>query len=137
MILVIALPDLALRLSELLVNASYVVRVADATDLRHRVYSHQPEIVLLDWRIGGSGWRAIDEVTAMVSRTKTHPYVIALLPRTDRGVKAEAAKVGCYGVINVGALDADRVIVESVAVARRARSARGVDHRRVHRLYLH
>jgi DNA-binding NarL/FixJ family response regulator len=137
MILVIALPDLALRLSGLLHNARYIVRVEDGKDLRHRVHSYQPDVVVLDWRIGGSMWRALDEVTAIVERTTTHPYVIALLPKTSPRIKSEAAKLGCYDVISVNASGVDRKIVDAVELAQRARAARRAEHRRVSRAHLH
>lgn len=137
MTLVVALPDLALRLSAILTGARYVVRVHDGADLRHRIHSYQPDIVLLDWRLGGNIWRAIDEVPAIVERTATHPYVIALLPSASWRVKEEAAKIGCYNVVNVGAAGADRKVVEAVAVARRARAARRPEPRRVSRQHLH
>jgi DNA-binding response OmpR family regulator len=137
MVLVIALPDLALRLSELLSGASYVVRVDDATDLRRQVHSYQPNVVVLDWRIGGNAWRAMDEVTAIVERTTTHPYVIALLPKVTKRIKSEAAKIGCYNVVNVDAVDGDQRIVAAVTVARRARQARLQECRRVPRQALH
>lgn len=137
MVLVIALPDLALRLSELLTGARYLVRVEDGTDLRHLVYSYQPDILVLDWRIGGSKWRALDEVTTLVERTKTHPYVIALLPKVTGKIKSEAAKAGCYNVVNVDAAGAEQTIVEVVDVARRARHARRLEQRRASRQALH
>lgn len=137
MILVIALPDLALRLSELIDGARYVVRVDDATDLRHRVHSYQPDVVVLDWRIGGNAWRALDEVTAIVQRTTTHPYVIALLPKVTSKIKSEAAKIGCYNVVNVDAADGDQRVVDAVTVAQRARLARRQEGLRVPRHALH
>jgi CheY-like chemotaxis protein len=137
MTLVIALPDLALKLSELLTDARYVVRVQDGADLRHTIHSYQPDVVVLDWRMGGSAWRALDEVTAIVERTTTHPYVIALLPKVSPKIKREAAKAGCYNVVNVGAAGAERKILEAVGVAQRARHARKIDGRRVSRESLH
>lgn len=137
MVLVIALPDLALQLSHFLVGARYVVRVEDGKDLRHRVHSYQPDIAILDWRIGGSAWRALDEVTAIVERTSTHPYVIALLPKVSKRIKVEAAKAGCYDVVNVSASDCVRQVVEAVGVAQRARAARQLEARRVSRANLH
>jgi DNA-binding response OmpR family regulator len=137
MTLVIALPDLALRLSELLTDAQYVVRVQDGADLRHTIHSYQPDVVVLDWRMGGSAWRAIDEVTAIVERTTTHPYVIALLPKVSTKINAEAAKAGCYNVVSVDGAGAVRRVVDAVGVARRARHARRPESRRVNRQALH
>lgn len=137
MILVIALPDLALRLSEILTGACYVVRVYDAADLRHRIHSYQPDIVLLDWRIGGSAWKAMDEVTAIVERTTTHPYVIAMLPKTTTKIRCQAAKIGCYNVVNVDAAGSEQRVLDVVAVAKRARWARRPAPRRVSREGLH
>jgi DNA-binding response OmpR family regulator len=137
MTLVIALPDLALRLSGILTGARYVVRVQDGADLRHIVHEYQPDVVVLDWRVGGSAWRALDEVTAIVERTTSHPYVIALLPKITKKIKSVAASVGCYNVINVGAAGAEQRVVEAVGVARRAHHARRLEGRRVSRACLH
>lgn len=137
MVLVIALPDLALKLSGFLVGARYVVRVEDGKDLRHQVHEYQPDIVVLDWRIGGSCWRAIDEVTAIAGRTATQPYVIAILPAVTRQIKREAARAGCYDVVNASASDCVRQVVECVSVARMARACRQIEPRRLSRAQLH
>jgi CheY-like chemotaxis protein len=128
MILVIALPDLARRISESVLGASYVVNVESESDLRHRVYSHQPDLILLDHRIGGSTWRAIDQVTAIVERTATHPLVIALLPRTSRTIEREAAKLGVYDVLSVSSDGFDRELVEAVSEAAEDRLTHRRDH---------
>lgn len=138
MTLVIALPDLAKRLSRLLIGrVNYVVSVVDGTELRHRVHENQPSIVLLDWRMGGNLWRAIDEVPALVERTESQPYIIVLLPHTSRVIDREAAKKGCYDVVSVNAEDFDRQVVEAAETAARARAARRPRRRRVSRDDLH
>lgn len=138
MTLIVAVPELAKRLSRLLVgDVRYVVAVADEKELRHRVHEHQPDVVLLGWAIGGNRWRAIDEVTAIVERTATHPYVIAILPQTSPAIEREAAKKGCYDVVSVDAEDFDRQVVEAVETARKARAARRPLRRRVAREDLH
>lgn len=137
MVLVVALPDLALIISKLLTGARYVVRVEDGADLRRRITGHQPDVVLLDWRMGGSGWRAIDEVAAITDRTPTCPYVIALLPTVTAKIKSEAAKAGCYNVVNVGAAGGARRVVAAVIVATKARLARHLVLRRIPRNELH
>lgn len=138
MTLVVALPDFAKRLSRLLIGrVNYVVSVVDGTELRHRVHEHQPDIVILDWRMGGNAWRAIDEVPALVERTESQPYVIVLVPRTSRVIDREAAKKGCYDVVSVSDADFDRQVVEAVETAARARSARRPRRRRVSRGDLH
>lgn len=137
MTLVIALSDLALRLSGLLAGASYVVKVEDGTDLRHRVHSYQPDIIVLDWRIGGSKWKAIEEVTAIVERTATHPYVIVLLPKVSGKIKSEAAKAGCYNVVSADGAGLEKRVAYAVSVAQKARKARSPDPRRVSRQSLH
>ena len=97
----------------------------------------QPDIVILAWAIGGNGWRAIDEVTAIVERTATHPYVIAILPQTSPAIEREAAKKGCYDVVNAFAEDFDQQVVEAVETAKKARAARRPPRRRVPRSDLH
>jgi DNA-binding NarL/FixJ family response regulator len=137
MILVIALPDLARRISETVLGARYVISVENESDLRHRVYSHQPDLILLDHRVGGSTWRAIDQVTAIVERTATHPFVIALLPKTSRTIEREAARLGIYDVLSVSSEDFDRELVEAVSEAAEDRLSRPLDRRRVSRQTLH
>lgn len=136
-ILVVAMPDLALKVSCYVGGARYVLRVSDGKELRHRVYEHQPEIVLLDWRLGGNAWRALDEVTAIVERTQTHPFVVALLPETSRMIEREAARLGCYDVLNVSAEGFASELYETMELAIRARRALRPDHRRVTRASLH
>lgn len=124
MLLVMALPDCALRLSKVLTEASYVVHVEDAKDLRHRIHQHQPDVVVLDWRMGGSGWRAIDEVPAIVSRTATHPHVIVVTPWASDSVDAQAEKLGCYEVVSVLDQGWDVDVSSSVQAAERDRRCR-------------
>jgi CheY-like chemotaxis protein len=124
MVLVIALPDLALRISGLLGGAAYLVHVVDGPELRHRVHSHQPDVILLDYRMGGSSWRAVDEVTAIAERTATRPNVIALLPNTSKEIDREAARRGCYDVVSVASTSFDCEILESVAAANLSRRRR-------------
>lgn len=102
-LLVVALPDLAVEISQVVSNANYLLSVggADGTELRHQVHCHQPDIIILDYRVGGSGWRAIDEVPAIVSRTTTHPHVIAVLPSVSRKIETTAAHRQCWDVISV------------------------------------
>lgn len=137
MVLVVAMADLALRLSKLLEGARYLVRVVDGPDLRHRVHGYQPDVLVLDWRMGGSSWRAVDEIPAIVERTATHPYVVALLPETSKVVKREAAQRGCYNVLNVTASDFDRALVAVVESALRLHRERHPIPRRVSRSQLH
>lgn len=134
MVLVVALPELALAIGELLEGPrNYIVSVEGPKDLRHRIYREQPEIVVLDWRIGGSGWRAVDEVTAIADRTHSQPYVIVIVPKLDRKIAAEAAKRDCYNMVvfnekKLKAFEAD--LVSALEVAHAARRAREVAPRR-------
>lgn len=133
-----ALVDLAQRLSQLIEGSvSYVVQVESPADLRHKVHEHQPDIVILDWRMGGSRWRAIDEVTAIGSRTSTHPYVILMLPNTSTTIEREDARLGCYDVVSVSDEDFEHQVVDAVETASRARLVRRVPRRRVTRGDLH
>jgi DNA-binding NtrC family response regulator len=118
-------------------DAQYVVTVTDGTELRHRVHEHQPDIVLLDSRVGGNGWRAIDEVPALVERTATHPYVIAMLPKTSSKIEREAARRECYDVVNASASRFLRDLVEAVSSAKQARASRQRERRAVKKESLH
>lgn len=137
MVLVIALPDLARKLCKVLFDHQCITKVEDGKELRHVVHVHQPQIVVLDWRMGGSRWRALDEVTAIRERTATHPSVIAMLPKVTKDVKLEAAKLGCYDVVNVGVAGAARRVADSVELALQARLVKPVEIRRVSRDDLH
>lgn len=137
MLLVVALSDCALRLSEVLVGASYLVKAQDPKELRHKIHQHQPDVVVLDWRIGGSSWRASDEVPAIISRTTTHPHVILVLPMTSEAVKATALTAGCYDVVSITSVGWEMDVAEGVSSARRSREARRVYPHRTDRLSLH
>lgn len=136
-ILCVALPDLALIVSRLVVGARYVVKVKDGKDLRHQIHEHQPDVVLLDWRIGGNKWRSIDEVPAIVERTTSHPAVIVLLPHTTLSVEQEAAERDCYDAISVTDEDFAISLRRSVDEAERLRLARPPAPRRSARASLH
>jgi DNA-binding NtrC family response regulator len=139
-VLVVALPDLAERLSRLPISGmNYVVNVRqeDARDLRHKVHSYQPHVVILDWRMGGSSWRAIDEVPAIVDRTATHPQVIVILPHRSRVIDREAARKGAYDVVSAVAGDFDRDVCDAVATAKKARQVRKTETSRVSRKNFH
>lgn len=137
--LVVALPDLAIRVSRILSGASYVTRVdgKDGTELRHQVHCHQPDVLILDWRVGGSGWRALDEVPAIVSRTTSRPHVIALLPKTSSAVEEAVAESGCFDAFCVSDPDLDQGLIEAVEAALLDRSRHRPDLRRVSRADLH
>lgn len=138
MVLVIALPDLAKRVCAVVPDAiGYVVSVDSPSDLRHRVYTYQPDIVLLDSRMGGSSWMAIEEVPAIVGRTESHPYVIMLLPWTTEEVEREAVKRQCYDVVSVASEDFESDVWAAVQTARKARLARDVPRRAVRRKNYH
>jgi CheY-like chemotaxis protein len=137
MILVIALPDLALRLSHIVSGARYLVSVDDGKYLRHQVHRHQPEIVLLDWRMGGNAWRAVDEISALVTRTASMPSVIALLPWVSDDVQEAAAEIGCFDVISVTASHFARDVLATIRAAQEDRHRRLAEAPRVSRGDLH
>lgn len=116
MLLVIALPDCALRLSKVLTRAHYVVAVRDASELLLRVHEHQPDVVVLDWRMGGSAWRAVDEVPAIISEMTT-PHVILVLPWLSAEVDREAAQMGCYDAVSLTSSVWAQETAECVAAA--------------------
>lgn len=124
-VLVVALPDLSLRLSKYVVGSvGFVTSTKDGKQLRHRVHEHQPDVVLLDYRMGGSGWRAIDEVPALVERTASRPDVIVLLPWKDTDVDRSAAKLGCYDVVSVDGPCFDQDVSDAVQTALKSRESR-------------
>lgn len=139
MLLVVALPDLATRLSRILVGARYVTRVEgdDGTELRHQVHEHQPDVLILDWRMGGTRWRAIDEVPAIVSRTTSRPHVIALLPKASGEVEQAAADRGCYDALAVTDPYLDQELRDAVEAALLDRVRQPPDYRRIARADLH
>lgn len=118
MLLVVALPDCALRLCKVLTGASYIVAVRDAAELRRRVHGHQPDVVVLDWRMGGSAWRAIDEVPAIVSRTATHPHVIVVAPLVSPMIERSADELGCYEIVSVTDAGWEKDVLEAFSTAR-------------------
>lgn len=123
LVLAVAMVDLAIEISGLVPGARYVLNVESGKDLRHQIHDHQPDVVLLDWRLGGNLWRAIDEVPAIVERTTSHPYVIVLLPHTTQKVEEEAAERDCYDVISVNDADFPTCLRRSLYEAERARIA--------------
>jgi CheY-like chemotaxis protein len=70
--------------------------------LRHEVHSHQPKVVLLDARFGGRRWFAVDAVPGIV-KVRSNPFVILLAASRALKVQREAARAGCYDVLNVKA----------------------------------
>ena len=125
MVLVVALPDLALTASRVLSRpVSYIVRVDDARELREKCIAYEPDIVVLDWRMGGSKWRAIDEVPAIAHCAGSRPYVIMLLPATCPMTDAEAARKGCYDVVTASDDDFVHELAGAVSSAVRARLRR-------------
>lgn len=124
MTLVIALADLAERISRLIEGPKfYVLKVSDEKELRRKVCDHRPEVLLLDSRVGGNRWRAIDQVPAILRECRSVPSVIALLPHTSKGVEREAARLGCYDVVPVNQRSFDRDLLMAVSTAMVARSA--------------
>ena len=71
--------------------------------------------------MGGSAWRAIDEVPAIISRTTTHPHIIVVLPWRTQEVDEEAARLGCYDIVSVESPDFDLELSEAVETALRDR----------------
>lgn len=141
MVLVVALPELALAIGELLEGPrDYITAVADAKELRRKIHSVQPQIIVLDWRIGGNGWRAVDEIAAISERTRSQPYVIAVVPWLNRRVAKLAAEQDCYNMVvfnekKMKAWAAD--LVSALQVAHAARQAREVAPRRSEKKHYH
>lgn len=124
LVMVLANAELAKRISEVVKGqVVYVVRVKDAIELHHKVYSHQPDILILDWSIGGSVYKATDQIPLIMERTSSKPHIICLLPWRSRAVDREAAKLGCYDVVSVNAKNFLRELGERISVAKASRAA--------------
>src|SRR4051812_8315932 len=81
---------------------AYVTRVSSPTELRHKIHSSQPSVVFLDVRLGGSTWRAVEAVAGLAS-VRSRPAVVLLAPWASDAVDAEAARLGCYDVLDASA----------------------------------
>jgi DNA-binding NarL/FixJ family response regulator len=137
-VLIVALPDLANRVSRYIKESvAFVVKTDTPSELRHRVHSYQPNVVVLDYRMGGSAWRAIDEVPAIVSRTASTPRVIVVLPWRAREVDEQAADLDCYDIVSAENRDFDEELAEAVESALRSSPGHQALSRRVSRDDLH
>jgi hypothetical protein len=58
---------------------------------------------LLDVRLGGQRWRALESVPAIIEKTATRPDVVALVPWFHDDVEAEAYRWGCADVVDLSA----------------------------------
>ncbi len=101
-IMLVAMPDMArLVTKNTWERLSYVFQVDGPSDLHRKIKEHQPDIVVLDWRISGNTWRVIDEVPTIVSKTATHPLVIFVGGSSNESVDREAARRCCYDVVGL------------------------------------
>lgn len=138
MVLVVALLDLAESASRVLIGARYVTHIeGGGKELRHQVHLHQPDVLVIDYRVGGSTWRATDEIPAIVSRTESQPHVIAVLPSVSAEKEYSAADEGCYDVLSFRDPDFEQDLLEAVESALLDRERRGTAPRRLSRDGLH
>jgi DNA-binding response OmpR family regulator len=101
MVLVIAWPEIAMEVGKCIADEKmYACDVRNVVDLRHRVKRTQPDLVIIDVRIGGSGWRAVDEL-ARLRLTGSRPDVLPLVPKKTRGVTKQCAEMGCYNLVDL------------------------------------
>lgn len=77
----------------------YILKVQDATELRHKIHSCQPSVVVLDVRLGGNAFEAMQEVPAII-KTRSEPAVIVLLPSVSAIAKKAAVEMGAFDVIS-------------------------------------
>lgn len=86
-------------LRELVGKKSICLRADNATDLRHQIHEAQPQVVVLDVRLGGQQWRAMDVLPRMQT-VQSAPHVIVVAPWRSEPVEQEAARFDCYEVVN-------------------------------------
>jgi hypothetical protein len=68
--------------------------------LRHWIYCKQPSVLLLDVRFGGQLYRVIENVPRILGEADCNPRVILLIPFDSKVAEAEAARLGCFDVVN-------------------------------------
>lgn len=122
---VIATADvhLARKLGEAITGRkSYILSASDEKELRHLVHSSQPEVLVLDVRLGGNRYRAMAEVPRLML-TRSHPAVILLIPWRSTAVREEAGRMGCYEVVVIGRPSFLRQLSQAVIEAADARLA--------------
>jgi ActR/RegA family two-component response regulator len=115
--------DLALKLGEAIEGQkTYVVSAKDATELRHKVHSTQPEVVILDARFGSNSYRVLDDVPRLLE-VRSDPAVIVLTPWRSGRVRDEAARLGCFDVVSLDDRAWRRKVSRAVLDAQAARLA--------------
>jgi DNA-binding NarL/FixJ family response regulator len=121
MVLVAAWPEVAMEIgAQLLDEKAYACKVMHPHELRHAVKKTQPDVVVLDVRIGGSRWRAVEGVQRL-RLCESRPEVIALVPRRSRAVDREMARQGCYGVVDLSVGSWPDALVRAVETAHQIR----------------
>lgn len=117
-------PDLARRMGEVIESRkTYLVKIEDATEFRHKIHSNQPEVVILDVRLGGSRFEALQELPAIVTEVRSRPAVIVLLPWTSEIAKSAAAELGAFEVLSLDRRSWIRELPRVVLDAQAARLA--------------
>jgi DNA-binding NarL/FixJ family response regulator len=114
-------PKLALKLGRAIEGEkAYLVHAGSARELRHQVHACQPEVVVLDVRLGGNLFRALDEAARLIA-TRSQPAVVVLTPVRARAVEREAGRLGCFDVINLDRRACAAHVARAVSEAAAAR----------------
>jgi CheY-like chemotaxis protein len=71
-----------------------------AKRLRHWIHAKQPAVLLLDARFGGQLYRALEAVPRLLEESRENLRVILLIPFDSKAAKEEAARLGCFDVLN-------------------------------------
>lgn len=143
---VIATPDaeIAKRLGELIEGQkTYLLGPSDrlavnagteeeeARRFRHAVHSAQPDVMVLDVRVGKQVFKALDHVRRLLE-VDSAPAMILLLPFSSRTVRSAAAALGCYDVILIDRRRAyEQKVANAVVDALAARASGALPKRRV------
>lgn len=101
MLVMIATTDqkLALKLGAAIeTEKSYLLRVTSGEQLVEEIDSMQPDVLVLDVKIGGNDFRALGELPTILD-AEHEPAVIVVIPWKSIIVVREASRLGCFEVI--------------------------------------
>ncbi len=114
-------PDLALKIGAVVDGSkSYVMRAESQVELRHKVHSNQPDVLM---RIGGNRFEAMLGMEEIFSNVKSNPLVVVLLPTESEAARATAIEVGAYEVISLSRPSFLEELEQAVVDARSAKLA--------------
>lgn len=104
-------------------DKTYILKAENAVEFRHRLHSWQPEVVILDVRLGGNRFEALQELPAICEDVRSHPAVIVLLPWYSSIAKGAAAELGAFEVLSLDRRSWLRVLPRVVLDAQAAHLA--------------